>query len=72
MLCRRAKFNAFFLPLEDASSLIVPVLTIFEVFKVVLREAGEDEALQSIAAMQKQDAPFKDLPGVKFFPKIHA
>ncbi|MDA8141498.1 MAG: type II toxin-antitoxin system VapC family toxin [Desulfobacteraceae bacterium] len=40
-------------PLQDASSLIVPVITIYEVFKVVLREAGEDEALQSISAMQK-------------------
>jgi len=43
----------FSMPLQDASSLIVPVITIYEVFKVVLREAGEDEALQSIAAMQK-------------------
>jgi len=43
----------FSLPLQDASSLIVPVITIYEVFKVVLREAGENEALQSIAAMQK-------------------
>ncbi len=43
----------FSLPLEAPSSLIVPVITIHEVFKVVLREAGEDEALQSVAAMQK-------------------
>lgn len=43
----------FSLPLQDPSSLIVPVITIYEVFKVVLREAGEDEALQSAAAMQK-------------------
>jgi predicted nucleic acid-binding protein len=41
------------MPLKDASSLIVPVITIYEVFKVVLREAGEDEALQSVAAMQR-------------------
>ena len=40
-------------PLKEPSSLIVPVITIYEVFKVVLREAGENEALQSIAAMQK-------------------
>jgi predicted nucleic acid-binding protein len=40
-------------PLRDTGSLIVPVITIYEVFKVVLREAGENEALQSIAAMQK-------------------
>jgi toxin FitB len=40
-------------PLNDPSRLIVPVITIYEVFKVVLREAGENEALQAIAAMQK-------------------
>lgn len=43
----------FFIPLKDSASLIVPVITIYEVFKVVLREAGEDKALQSVAAMQK-------------------
>jgi predicted nucleic acid-binding protein len=43
----------FLSPLQDPSSLIVPSITIYEVFKVVLREAGENEALQSIAAMQK-------------------
>ena len=43
----------FLPPLEDPSSLIVPTITIYEVFKVVLRETGENEALQSIAAMQK-------------------
>lgn len=43
----------FSLPLKDPSSLVVPVITIYEVFKVVLREAGENEALQSITAMQK-------------------
>jgi toxin FitB len=40
-------------PLNDTSSLIVPVITIYEVFKVVLRESSENEALQSVAAMQK-------------------
>jgi predicted nucleic acid-binding protein len=43
----------FLPPLQDPSSLIVPTITIYEVFKVVLREAGENEALQAIAAMQK-------------------
>ncbi|MCJ8499726.1 type II toxin-antitoxin system VapC family toxin [Desulfatitalea alkaliphila] len=32
---------------------MVPVITIYEVFKVVLREAGENEAFQCVAAMQK-------------------
>jgi predicted nucleic acid-binding protein len=43
----------FLLPLQEPSSLIVPTITIYEVFKAVLRETGENEALQSIAAMQK-------------------
>lgn len=40
-------------PLQDPSSLIVPTISIFEVFKVILREAHENEALQAVAAMQK-------------------
>lgn len=42
----------FFIPLKDTSSLIVPVVTIYEVFKVLLRESTENEAFQAIAAMQ--------------------
>ena len=45
--------DKFEIPLKDSSSLIVPVITIYEVFKVVLRETGENEALQVIASMQK-------------------
>ena len=40
-------------PLKDTSNLIVPVITIYEVFKVVLRESTENDALQAVAAMQK-------------------
>ena len=40
-------------PLEETSALIVPTITIYEVFKVVLREASEHEALQAVTAMQK-------------------
>ena len=40
-------------PLNDTSSLIVPVIIIYEVFKVVLRESNENNALQAVAAMQK-------------------
>ncbi|MBN1833261.1 MAG: type II toxin-antitoxin system VapC family toxin [Deltaproteobacteria bacterium] len=40
-------------PLSDIPSLIIPVITIYEVFKVVLRESNENEALQAVAAMQK-------------------
>ena len=40
-------------PLSDTSSLIVPVITIYEVFKVVLRESTENDALQAVASMEK-------------------
>jgi len=43
----------FHKPLNDPSSLVVPTITIYEVFKVVLRETTENEALQAVAAMQK-------------------
>lgn len=45
--------NHYLQPLNDASSLLVPVITIYEVFKVVHRESSENEALQAVAAMQK-------------------
>lgn len=38
---------------NDPESLIVPTITLYEVFKVVLREASENEALKAIAAMKK-------------------
>ncbi|MCK4620459.1 MAG: type II toxin-antitoxin system VapC family toxin [Desulfobacterales bacterium] len=40
-------------PLKDTASLVIPSVTIYEVFKVVLRETSENEALQAAAAMQK-------------------
>jgi len=43
----------FLTPLNDPASLVVPTVTIYEVFKVVLRESGETDALQAVAAMQK-------------------
>ena len=43
----------FQIPLQDIESLVVPSVTIYEVSKVVLRESGENEALQVVAAMQK-------------------
>lgn len=38
---------------EDAELLIVPTVCLYEVFKVILRERGEDEAFLAIAAMQQ-------------------
>ncbi len=40
-------------PLAKTSDLVVPSITIYEVFKVVLRQRGESEALQAIALMQQ-------------------
>ena len=102
----------FITPLKDTVSLVIPSVTIYEVFKVVLRETSENEALQAAAAMQKgrvvdltvmlaiaasklslehgipmadsiilatakafdaaiwtQDSDFKNVAGVKYFPK---
>ncbi|MBI4556945.1 MAG: type II toxin-antitoxin system VapC family toxin [Candidatus Hydrogenedentes bacterium] len=39
--------------LNDAGSLIVSTISIYEVFKVILRERGENPALQAIVAMRK-------------------
>ena len=38
--------------IEDAENLIVPVITVYEVFKKVLREHGEEDALQVASIMQ--------------------
>lgn len=38
--------------IEDTDNLIIPVITIYEVFKKVLRERGENEALQVAGMMQ--------------------
>ena len=43
----------FLAPLKDTASLVVPTVTIYEVFKVVLRESSENKALQAAVAMQK-------------------
>jgi predicted nucleic acid-binding protein len=43
----------FLTPLNDSSTLVVPTVTIYEVFKVILRESSENDALQAIIAMQK-------------------
>jgi predicted nucleic acid-binding protein len=42
----------FLTPLNDTASLVVPTVSIYEVFKVVLRESSENEALLAVVAMQ--------------------
>jgi predicted nucleic acid-binding protein len=42
----------FFAPaIENASELVVPSLSIYEVFKRVLQQRGEDNALQAVGVM---------------------
>jgi predicted nucleic acid-binding protein len=44
----------FFAPaIEDTELLVVPTVCLYEVFKVILRERGEDDAFQAVAAMQQ-------------------
>ncbi|MDR3557215.1 MAG: type II toxin-antitoxin system VapC family toxin [Syntrophobacteraceae bacterium] len=40
-------------PLAKTSDLVVPSITIYEVFKVVLHQRGESDALQAAALMQQ-------------------
>ena len=42
--------------IEDAELLIVPSVCIYAVFKVIVREKGEDDAFLAIAAMQQGKA----------------
>ena len=39
--------------IEDAELLVVPTVCIHEVFKVILRQRGEDEAFLAVAAMER-------------------
>lgn len=44
----------FFAPaVEDTSRLVVPSLTLFEVFKRILQQRGEPSALQAVALMHQ-------------------
>ncbi|MBU3916492.1 type II toxin-antitoxin system VapC family toxin [bacterium] len=45
--------NEFSKPLSDIESLIVPSISVFEVFKVVLRERNEDAALMAVSLMKQ-------------------
>lgn len=40
-------------PLQRTTDLVVPTITLYEVFKVVLRQCSESDALQSVALMQQ-------------------
>src|SRR2546421_8904958 len=40
-------------PIETTRSLIVPTLSLFEVFKRIAQQRGDDEALRSVAVMEQ-------------------
>ena len=48
-----ANAEAFSAPIESIEKLIVPSITITEVFKNIFRQRGEDMALQAIAHMEQ-------------------
>ena len=43
----------FSTPIEQTDNLVVPSLSIYEVFKRVLQQRDENDALQAVAAMQQ-------------------
>jgi predicted nucleic acid-binding protein len=45
--------SVFAKPIEDTERLIVPTLSLFEVFKRVLEQRGEGEALQAVSVMRQ-------------------
>jgi len=48
-----ANAKVFSRPIENIDSLIIPSITITEVFKCILRQRGEDLALEAIAHMEQ-------------------
>ena len=40
-------------PLSDPDRLVVPTISLYEVFRVVLRERGEDDAIRAAALMRR-------------------
>jgi predicted nucleic acid-binding protein len=45
--------DRFAAPLGNVVELLVPSVTLYEVFKIVCRQRGEDAALQAVAMMQQ-------------------
>ena len=48
-----ANASFFAEPIEDTEALVVPAMSLFEVFRRVLQQRGESAALQAMAAMQQ-------------------
>jgi toxin FitB len=57
-----ARAGLFAPAIEKPAALIVPVITLYEVFKKVMREMDETHALRAIAQMQQGRVVDVDLP----------
>lgn len=49
-------------PIQDSGSLIVPTLSVFEVFKRIADQRGDGDALQAVAVMQQGSVVDLTLP----------
>jgi predicted nucleic acid-binding protein len=64
---------AFFAqPLEDIDNVLVPTICILEVFKKLLQQRGEDEALQAAAIMQQCHVTDLNVPAALQAGKLSA
>ena len=52
--------GSFAKPIETLEELLVPSITIAEVFKSILRQRGEESAIEAIAHMEQGKAVFLD------------
>ena len=64
------KAEAFEKALKNPARLIVPTISLYEVFKVVMRERGEDEALQAVALMRQGQLANLDMDTAIWAAKI--
>lgn len=51
--CNGQNADNFIKPLKTLEILVVPTICLYEVYKVVLRESGEENAIQAIALMKQ-------------------
>ncbi len=61
IFCRWPNSDFFSTAIEDTSHSIVPSISLTEVFKVVLRQREESEALQAVALMQQGEVVSLDV-----------
>ncbi len=55
-----ANANLFAKPIEDINKLLVPSITLTEVFKIVFRQCDEDMALEAVAHMEQGEVVVLD------------